>query len=224
VPEQFIAMRLFLQIFACSTFAEFVCIFFGDLYYILWYIQSSGHQAALVIATLPNLNWQKILQKSRFPPERPHRNRQITSSQARCEMTSIDNGIDIPASSRLSQVGTEILAEQARHALADESIQTRLKLNLSPEKGFYGPEAPGPAPIVQTNGSDLPAAGTFKITPSPLDQDGQRLSDSIADKVYPGFGRIESPNQSNPWRLDYVDPSRCKTKASVGLCFTMDLR
>ncbi|MBS1991960.1 MAG: hypothetical protein JSS86_11340 [Cyanobacteria bacterium SZAS LIN-2] len=50
----------------------------------------------------------------------------------------------------------------------------------------------------------------------------QRFSDQAADMIFPGFGRIESKDPNNQWRLDYIYSSRCRTKG-LGLCFSMKL-
>jgi hypothetical protein len=139
-------------------------------------------------------------------------------------MTSIDNGADIPASSRLSQVGQEILAEEARRTLADDSVQPKLKLNLAPPAATYGPEAPTQPLNAASKTDEVPPVNQVKILPGPFADNDQRLSDRLADSVHPGLGRIESQDLNSNWRLDYVDAGRCKSKASVGMCFTFDWR
>ncbi|MBU6453309.1 MAG: hypothetical protein KGS72_16115 [Cyanobacteria bacterium REEB67] len=69
------------------------------------------------------------------------------------------------------------------------------------------------------------AAGPLKGTPGykPADifnDSKQHFIDDAEDKVFPGFGRIQSKNPNQDWRLDYLYSNRCKN-SGFGLCFIM---
>jgi hypothetical protein len=140
-------------------------------------------------------------------------------------MTSIDNGVDVPPSSRLSQVGNEILADEARRGLTDPNAKDHLKLVLPPSAFDMDSEAK--AFRDAANGKDV-LPGPIKIPGQPAaPNDRSQMVDGLADKLYPGFGRFESDGPGGPgtkWRFDYLDPSRCTTKADVGLCFKLNFR
>jgi hypothetical protein len=166
---------------------------------------------------------------------------------------SSNNEIEIPANSRLSQVGAEILAEQSRKALTDDAYKLPPKLNLNIDPPFsakpddnqvqyrVGPYAPGyepdkqppfdPGAESQRNmlyGPQGYVDGRRRYSGNdygnPGQQDGadQAFKDRLADSIYPGLGRFEGQGDHNSWRLDYGDPGRCKTRASVGVCFKLD--
>jgi hypothetical protein len=139
-------------------------------------------------------------------------------------MTSLENGADIPASSRLSQVGDQILAEQARHALSSDSFTAPLKLDLPKSTDFGGTQNSGAYTKDWDNADSFPGAGKIRVGPAPPSNDEPRLSDKLADKIYPGFGRIESEDPNSKWRFDFIDTGRCKTKARLRMCFTMNFR
>jgi hypothetical protein len=50
----------------------------------------------------------------------------------------------------------------------------------------------------------------------------QRYADDMADRVFPGFGRIEQKDGKNGWRIDYLNTRNCHMK-HLGLCFSMKL-
>jgi hypothetical protein len=89
--------------------------------------------------------------------------------------------------------GRDMMEDEARRAQRDRE--------------FYGPER------------DLPG---FRKT-DPYRETRQRFSDRAADMIFPGFGRIESKDPQNPWRLDYLYSGSCRVKG-LGMCFSMKLK
>ena len=154
----------------------------------------------------------------------------------------LDSGTEVPASSRLAQVNAAILGEQTGRVLADDSMPERFRLVLPKETGHADPLHTGTQPDALHPDPLHPDAlhpdplhppdldpqrflgdGKFKLNPAPFTESSQPFADRIGDRIFSGFGRIESTGSKNPWRLDYVDPSRCKSHAKFGLCFTMKL-
>ena len=119
-------------------------------------------------------------------------------------MSSLDNGADIPRSSTLDQVSQQILAEQAQRALHQDSL---------PQLPLLPPLKLLPAPYT----------GQAFNFPSHFPEETLPLTDRLADKIYPGLGRIQSTDK-NHWRLDYLDTRRCKGKSGMGMCFTLKWR
>ena len=146
-------------------------------------------------------------------------------------MTSLDNYVEIPPSSRISQVGEQILAEQARRALAHDSLPQLPPINLSAEPSTFGPSSTNTLSLDKSWSLDnswtlsqkyhLP--GEALILPRQSLETTVPFTDHVADKIYPGFGRIESREQDR-WRLDYLDTRRCKGKSGMGMCFTLHWR
>jgi len=75
------------------------------------------------------------------------------------------------------------------------------------DRDFYGPER------------DLPGFRKNDV----YKESRQRFSDRAADMIFPGFGRIESKDPQNPWRLDYLYSGSCRVKG-LGMCFSMKIR
>jgi len=120
---------------------------------------------------------------------------------------SSDLDFDLSKSPRIKEVEAEILAEQARHALTIDGQGQRPRVNLYP-----------PA---TTDPSRLPK---IDVSPPPTPDEDAGFTDKIAGKVYPGLGHIGPTDQSNRWRLDYLDTGHCGKSTKFGMCFKMHWR
>ncbi|MBX9721361.1 MAG: hypothetical protein K2X81_08210 [Candidatus Obscuribacterales bacterium] len=118
-----------------------------------------------------------------------------------------------------SQVSRQILQEEAQRELSGIS---RMPLHLSPKTGLapvYGPPVESEGGFAQRN-QNAADDRNYRINDpnyGGAQRNLQSVRDDLADRVFPGFGRLQAPD--NSWRLDYVDPSACNTRARVGLCF-----
>ncbi len=119
-----------------------------------------------------------------------------------------------------SEVSRQILQEEAQRTLSG-TPSVPLRLSSKPD-GFgpvYGPAKEPDGDALQKHQNYVDARG-YRINEPKFNESPrtiQNFRDDIADKVFPGFGRLQSSD--NQWRLDYLDPSACNTRARVGLCF-----
>lgn len=115
------------------------------------------------------------------------------------------------------EVARQILQEEAQRGLEE---RTPLKLTLKPpddtSQRVYGPVKDEQFASRTSRDKDE-LDYRVKPLPDPSSKSVAQVRDAFIDKVIPGFGRIESRDDS--WRFDYLDPSACDTKAQVGLCF-----
>jgi hypothetical protein len=136
--------------------------------------------------------------------------------------------------------------DEASHSLFLDSLPYQLR--PAPSSGLIGPPRDGghhDEPVLKIDHEnphfkkeDIEAqarntiresetAGPLKGSPGykPPDifaDNKQRFIDDAEDKVFPGFGRIQSKNPNQDWRLDYLYSNRCKN-SGFGLCFIMKM-
>lgn len=118
-----------------------------------------------------------------------------------------------------SEISRQILQDEAQRELNGIS---RMPLHLSAKTGLgpvYGPPSDLEGGFTQRSQSAADDRN-YRINEPKYDgtqRNLQSVRDDLADRVFPGFGRLQAPD--NSWRLDYVDPSACNTRARVGFCF-----
>lgn len=121
-------------------------------------------------------------------------------------------------SSRVQEeIASQILQEEAQRALSG-TPGLNLMLSINPEaKPVYGPTLDDAAGFKSHGQDDVRMyRGELQQTYGSA-KSVREMRDEVADKVFSGFGRFQSADKN--WRLDYLDPSDCDTKAQVGLCF-----
>lgn len=119
----------------------------------------------------------------------------------------------IKSSATQDEVARQILQEEAHRGFDDKPVLNfTLKQSLEAVPPVYGPVKD------QELSRDFETAYyRAKPLPEPGAKSVREVRDQFIDNIIPGFGRIES--KDNSWRLDYLDPSNCDSKAQIGLCF-----
>ncbi len=116
------------------------------------------------------------------------------------------------SSAAQDEVARQILQEEAQRSF-DDKPRLNFTLRQSPEAM---PHVYGPVKDQDLN-RDFDTAYRAKQLPEPGTRSVREVRDQFIDNIIPGFGRIESKDES--WRFDYLDPSNCDSKAQIGLCF-----
>ncbi len=119
-----------------------------------------------------------------------------------------------------NETRSEKFQEEAQRALTgfDPQLKLDTDFSLKPSKSdqLYGPALDGDSNF-KSKSVDSQDGYRVDTKREWQSQSRQELKDSFADRVFPGFGRLES--SENSWRLDFLDTSGCSTKAKIGLCF-----
>ena len=134
------------------------------------------------------------------------------------DMDSIN---DAPgAKSAQDEVARQFLQEAAQGSFKLEQQPLKLPNMIEIPKPVYGP-VKEPDSAFQQSQRHMEEFRAKEQKWEPKRVNAQEFKDNVVDSVIPGFGRVQS--NEGKWRLDYLDPRGCHTKAWVGLCFKKKL-